>query len=82
MDILPADIQVVRRVLTVENQIFFSQFDGPLNHIARHSQSSVIPHNGARPSAGFNAVWRGVAKTHFIENPENILPDSSNACIF
>ncbi len=82
MHILSADLHIVGRVLAVQHKFFFFFFNGPLNHVRRHSQPSVVAHNGARPGACFDTMRRGVAKAYLFENSENIILDGGDSGLF
>ena len=81
MHILPTDLQIMRRVLSMQYEFLFSQADGLLDHVARHSQPPVIAQDRAGPGAGFDAVRGGIAKAHLSQNSENVFPDGGYACV-
>jgi hypothetical protein len=65
----------------VQHKVFCGPSDGCFDYVTRHPQPAVIARYGAHACAGFNAVGRGVSKSYFREDPENIFPDCGQAFI-
>jgi hypothetical protein len=66
----------------MKHKLTLCLFNGSFDNFTRHTKPAVITENGANGRAGINAVWRGIAESHFLKNPENVLPDGANAIIF
>jgi hypothetical protein len=49
--------------------------------LAGDSQATIVTHDSAHSGAGFNAVRRGVLKTDFFENAEDIVDDCGEGYI-
>ena len=75
MYILSGKRYVVLRVLAVQYQISCRNFDRMLRDGARHSESAIVAHDCADRGAGLDAVGGRIAKSNFLENPEDILDD-------
>ena len=65
----------------MERQVSFGFAQRVLRDLAGDSQASIVTHHSAHSGAGFNAVRRGVLKTDFFENAEDVVDDCGEGFI-